>query len=615
MTPSKFSITAWKWTLSILVLLSLALLFSEWRYSWAPLLASEHGSLGVALHDQAAAGQAGQNSHKLYVADIEEDSNLYMEGVRENHPLSFVNPLDRWRKFEPGDSVVIRLEDQRHIPLTAIAKPNDARTNLEKAEYVCRMLLSVFALASSLVIGLMGAKYKANRILALTFIALSFNAYYNFNYSEPNPAFTFSKLTSITTNGLIWFGAAWFCLSYRNQAIARIDSTFKPTLKNDVFTLALLLYGLLSCATFFYSLWFGLGYEAPLLWESGMVGVLCAFGIIFGSLFDGWNRTRGEIRERYLWLLGAISIFTLPSVLTWFPQFESAIFLTYLGQAVMYLGMVYAVMNHDVLNFSFAMSRTLILSIITLFMYGLLEFFKYFVELNMKGEIHIGSQDIFIAIVLFVTYQLLHGPIKLFVERWLLRSWYNKEQRLNKFCRDAANFTSIESLLRALVSALGRFTDGATSAIYLLEPDGSYKWKEGSDSFGPTSIPVDDGLLVTLQSEAPGLDMPALRDASLQSALTYELAIPMTHRSLLIGFMVLGSKANYSTYRPDELDVLKTVIRQIGLTVYALKVTILERELLQLQQQVQKDNIAIQLMSGRRKALRDAAQLDGAANG
>jgi len=58
---------------------------------------------------------------------------------------------------------------------------------------------------------------------------------------------------------------------------------------------------------------------------------------------------------------------------------------------------------------------------------------------------------------------------------------------------------------------------------------------------------------------------------NIQASLDAELALPMSHRGDLDGFVLLRSKRNHEGYRPDEIEVLGFAAHQVGLDLHALE--------------------------------------------
>jgi hypothetical protein len=85
-------------------------------------------------------------------------------------------------------------------------------------------------------------------------------------------------------------------------------------------------------------------------------------------------------------------------------------------------------------------------------------------------------------------------------------------------------------------------------------------------------LDVDDGVAVALRADAAPIQV-----ADIDTVLHAEWALPMVHRGNLGGFVLLGSKSNNETYRPDEIDVLGFAMHQLALDLVALRVEQLEQ--------------------------------------
>jgi hypothetical protein len=608
----KFQLSAltWKWLLSILIFLSALLLLSEFRYAFHPLLKGEHGSLGLILNDQEALGPAGQDSNQLRITQITPNSPAIAAGAQLGDVLRFDHAIDRWRKFRIGEVLELTLtrgENVRHVRIIASAAPIAIA---EYFDYLSRAVLVFPALLFSLLIGFKGANDRAYRAVSLTFIALGFTVYYNFNYSPGNLGFMLSKLAYLATYGLIWFGAAAFVLSYQKYEQTPIR----------VWLIRLFpWYRTLSGVVAVYSLWFGLGNETPGLWLLGFAGVFGGLLMIFISLVDGARQTKGETRQRHLWLLLSFSFGAFPSMLTWIPELDYTfrgvlltVILSFIGQFLMYLGLTYAVLRHRIFNFDFAISRALVFSVLSLLLLGVFRLVAWMIVplLNEGGEHDNVPQqrlmiDAVVAVGVYMVFHQMHGRVVKVVERILFRTWHENEKRLRRFIKEAAHIVSADALLAAQVSAFDHFSGRAGAAIYLRQANGDYSLVTGTLAQAPTLIAADDGLAVTLRSE-----MALVQDDPTNNIPDCELAFPMSHRGLLNGFVLLGSKPNGASYRPDESSLLGFAVHQVGLDLNALKVEALETELQQLEKHSLKQNAEIQLMAGRRKNGRELLNSD-----
>ena len=604
----------WKWSLLTMAIASAGLLISEFYHAYHPLITEKtHGSLGVKLVDQEGWWWAGQSTNKLTIEELElavlkPDSPLLLNGARKGDAIRFDRPLDRWRKFnvrekDPEKVSLTLFEGEEEIPVTVEAQAVPI-TNAQRFDYVSRGVLAVFALVFGFLIGIRGAKDLSNRWLALTFIALSLNFYYNFNYSPHGPVFTISRLANLMTYGLTWFFGAAFTLSYRNEARAK-DLTFIP--KRDKLVRLFSWYRVLTVIIVIYSLFFGLGFETPGQWFFAFAGALVCIWIQVFSLIDGRRHSTGDLRQRFSLLLFLVLATVIPSLFTMFPPFflrdqdlDVAIALSFIGQLLTYIGLTYAVLKHDIFNFGFVINRVIIYSVISVLLLLAFGVIKYVLELFLHGVVKLeltGQQEnslyAVIAVSLYFSFHHLHGKAEHVLKRIFFQSWLENEKLLNKFINSSV-YESPEKLLSSLANEFDRFSGGAGAAVYLGQPDECYtlKAQHGYEE-APPLVDIGDPLVVKLRDEKALLD--AIQIQKISSVLRQsDLVLPIFYREDLEGFVVLKRRSKGSSYRPDEKMSLSKAIQQIR---WELKVVTLETRL------EHKENIIKQITGGRRKPL------------
>ncbi|MGZ3304802.1 MAG: hypothetical protein ACXU8U_02985, partial [Asticcacaulis sp.] len=76
-------------------------------------------------------------------------------------------------------------------------------------------------------------------------------------------------------------------------------------------------------------------------------------------------------------------------------------------------------------------------------------------------------------------------------------------------------------------------------------------------------LDADDPFMVTLRAD---------RAATAPDAGGIALALPMIHRTEVVGVVLMGRKPSGFAYRPDEKEVLAWAAHQVGLDLHALEV-------------------------------------------
>jgi hypothetical protein len=632
--------TVWKWLLIVLVACSATLLVIDFSNALGVLLVARddaplkgqraYGTLGINPETPIGPDPATLGTHALTIQSLAPDSPLHALCARRGDSVRFDHYRTGWRMLAPGEQVGLTLHQaagvrpecgpdgkpgpalaqsarSQHALLTAVAA---AVTPAIQMDYWSRFLLATPALLFALLIGLKQAAAPAYRSLSTMFLALSLMLYFTANYAPPSLLFTIGKLANITTFPLLWFWCAKFALSYHGA---------NPDRLHGALVRGLWWYRPLALATAMYSLWFGLGNEAPALGPALMLTMLGGLVIGLLGLVNGWQRSGGDLRQRHLWLMLALALGTIPALLVWIPALDAAwrkVPLTFIAmvacQFLMYLGLAYAVLMHRVFNFDFAVSRALVFSVISLTLlcsFGLIEWFS-------ESLLHPDAQpsghrqttlllDAGVALFVFLVFHAVHHRLEQGLERLFFRRWHENEHRLRKYVQQAAHITTADALLDSLRLAIDRFTGLAGCAIYLRADGGQFALAASTIERAPNAIDQNDDVPVALRTEAS----PLLYGALL-TALPGELALPMSQRGTLDGFIVLGSKRRGQSYRPDEREVLGFAAHQVGLDLHALRVVALEAELRRLEHETQQQGDELLLMAGRRKKVRPPPEPD-----
>jgi hypothetical protein len=238
-------------------------------------------------------------------------------------------------------------------------------------------------------------------------------------------------------------------------------------------------------------------------------------------------------------------------------------------------GLGYATLRHRLFDVGFAINRAAVYTVTTallLVAFGLCEWAAEHL-LQFEGREKSMLVDAGLALGVFLAFHRVRDFVEHWVERILFRQWREREDALRLFVRRAAYATAETPLIEGFVGALERFADSAACAIYLRSSDGSFELERGSLQGAPPRLDQNEsGVLAMRESDIPLQAEEALLPEGVS------LALPMSHRRVLNGFTLLGSKKNGDTYRPDEIAVLDFAAKQIGLDLHALRVEALRAD-------------------------------------
>ena len=328
--------------------------------------------------------------------------------------------------------------------------------------------------------------------------------------------------------------------------------------------------------------------------------------IVLGACTAGWAHSTGELRGRFKWLTVSFGLWTLLTVTTSLPWQVGPWVIGAVvyppGTLVALVLLTYAVLRHRVFDFGFAVNRAAVYTVTTallLVSFGLLEWAAEHV-LHFESREQNMLVDAGLALGVFLAFHRVRDLVERWIERALFHQWHAREAALRQFVRRAAHVKTEAALLDSLVVALDRFTGAAGAAVYAAEGEGALRLVCGSLPLAPPVLDPDGPGVVALREG----NVPLFaQDVAVVSGA--ELALPMSHRGELGGFILLGPKPHGDAYRPDEVEVLAFAAHQIGLDLNVLRV-----EALKVRCESQRQALAAQHAENR--ALQRAFQALGA---
>jgi hypothetical protein len=595
-------VSSWKAAVAGACLLVLFLWQAEFRHR-LQALDGAHATLGI-VFDGVVDTPVGRATHLLRVRAVAPESpaaGLLSPGML----VRFDRPLDPWRRCRPGEAVGLQVAADAGLRALRLAAAPVPVAPADAADSLARLLLVVPALGFCLALAFKGACHDAHRALSMCFLAMSLNMFIGFNYLPAGILHDAGKLADLGCYPLSWYLCVRFALRYQPYRASALRQWLERVFP---------LYRVAAFACAAYALWFSAGFEAPGLDVLTLSVVGGGVALSAASLGEGIGQSTGEMRQRHRWLLLSIMTGAVPAMLAAVPGLDApgpfglrlAVFACYTGLLLMYLGLAYGVLRHRVFNFRFAIGRALVYSVLSTLLLccvGLAEWLAAPL-LNDPGSLarRLGIASAAIALLTYLGFHLVHHKLEHWIERLLFRRWHEKERTLRDFVRRAAHITAQDTLLSSFVAALDDFTAGAGAAIYLPAGDGSYRRAACSLAGAPVLL-------------APGADQRAAWRGAAQAVqangvagiLPGQLVLPVSHRGHLNGVVVVGSRADAESYRPDECALMAFAARQVGLDLDALRLEQLEQQLDDLTRESGRQNLAQHMLAGRRAAPRGAA--------
>jgi len=588
----RLSDTAWKSVIAGMALLAAAAWLGALPGIAEMLLSGGDGDLG-ALFSRAPDAPQGT----LSVAELTRDGPLATAGAAVGDRIVFDRP-DEVRQMSAGQPVGLTIEHggtARHVTVT----PAPGVYSVELLSALGNYGIAFVALVLGVVIGLRQPALTAYRALSFAFVALGLGL-----------AVATSRIPSAFVPESVTYGVYLLmlpCVLYCPAVFATRFPNDRPVgLTRWLQRFALPVHGFLCLALGVFSLLQLAGVPVPAVHWVTLLALIGRPVIVLGAFAAGWAHSTGELRGRFKWLTVSFGLWTLCAATTSLPwqlgPWVIGVLVYPPGTLIALVLLTYAVLRHRVFDFGFAVNRAAVYTVTTallLVSFGLLEWAAEHV-LHFESRQQNMLLDAGLALGVFLASHRVRDLVEHWIEQVLFHQWHAREAALRQFVRRAAHVKTEAALLDSLVVALDRFTGGAGAAVYAADGEAALRLARGSLPAAPPALDQDSpGIVALREGNAPLF----AQDAPVASGA--ELALPMSHRGELGGFILLGPKPHGDAYRPDELEVLAFAAHQIGLDLNVLRV-----EALKVQCETQRQELAAQHAENR--ALQRAFEALGA---
>ena len=514
------------------------------------------------------------------VESVPPGSPLHDAGVVPGDRLRWDDPIGRWFNVAAGERIALTVlhgTESRRIEVTMPAASRLPRHQV--ATYVLETIERLVALFIGVIIGWRRPDLVAYRGLAAAGLLRAMA----FPFSAPVAAhLSWLDFVASISSELIPGALVFFALNYPDD---------KPT-------------GWRAVVKRYYTWIFGLqvaltvSYHARLytgFFEAGLAWFFRVWPIAFPALFLwaivlAWKQARGESRVRIQWILATLG--TIMCVLfagalnsmmgNPIPPEDMGLVLDTAALAAE-VGLVYAILRRRIFDFGLAVNRTLVFAIVGAILLGVFQIahgiVSQFLHFDDKNKTILLSAVL--AVAVYLSFNQLKKVVEKFVDRLFFNSWAVNETDLKRFVAEAKHANDAQALAKLLVAAIDRFTNGTGNALYRAAEGGSFVRGESTLAAAPADISANDEAVLAMRAHGKAFRLressakPArivLRPARIVAHICVrELALPMAHRGELIGFLLLGPRAEAEPYRPDQVEALESAAHEVGLDFYALK--------------------------------------------
>jgi hypothetical protein len=527
------------------------------------------GVAGTALFKGSFVRERGPTT--FVVESLPEGSPLVAAGVGDR--IRYARPLGRWDNVVAGDHVALTiLHEGASRAIDVVVPPARALPRHAVSNYVVGMAGSLASLLLGVLIGWRRPDRLGLRALAVAGVLFG----WVYPYSAPAGAHV-EWLDFIASVSIELGGAALlvFALNYPDDRPSGWRAKVKPVaswIAGVVFVAAVVFFGRLYAGFF----------EPAASW------VLRASPVVLPALFLwamllAWRSARGESRMRMTWIVatlgtivGASLVGTLDGLAGYPIPIEDMALALNVCVLAAEMVIVYSILRHRIFDFGFVANRTLVFGIVGAILLGSFQLahavaadFLHFDDRNRTALL-----SAVLAVAVYLSFNKLKALVEKGVDRVFFSAWAAKEDDLRQFVSAAKHATDERALTALFIGALERFTACARCAVYLRDDAGGYLRSAGAPDALPEAVGRNHEAVLAMLAHGKA------HRVRVDAGAAALLALPMSHRRELVGFVLLGSRPDGEPYRPDQVDALERATHEIGLDFHALAVERLEQEVL-----------------------------------
>jgi hypothetical protein len=300
-------------------------------------------------------------------------------------------------------------------------------------------------------------------------------------------------------------------------------------------------------------------------------------------MWISWKHSAGAQKQRMAWIgvsLGLMQVVLLFEDFAFFfalsPSNGTQLFSVV--DTVNFAGTLtlgYAVLRHRVFDIAFVINRTIVFTIASTLLLVIFALAEWAVDrvLKFQGRERSALVDAAIALVLITGFHRIRHLVSERVTHTFFRRWQESADRLRSFMAGAPLIAESLLLQQKFLDAIEDFGPIRGTALYLRVEGTGYQFQRGSLAQVPQAIAEDNEVVINMRNRNAEVDL-----SEYHHALAGEYALPMTTRGQVNGFVLIGSKPQGESFRPDELTLLAKSVHEFGLDLESLRVELLERQ-------------------------------------
>lgn len=312
---------------------------------------------------------------------------------------------------------------------------------------------------------------------------------------------------------------------------------------------------------------FGVASDRGLNIVDGFSG-LALFMMLLG-LIDSYRHDDGASRQRLRWMIAALLI-AVPAhyIAGWFypgPLSYGAYASLIAIQAVLPLTAAYAMFRKRVVDVDFVVSRTLVYGVLTVSLVAVFSLLDAVLSRSFAESRVSLSIDVIVALLLGFSLNSAHRNVDAVIDRVVFRERHRAELQLERAASGIIHASDEETISQTLVRLPIEALRLTGAAVYRMNGAAYNKAAASGHLVSLTeSVGRNDALPLYLSSEHQPVRLDSLPLSAFSEthvAASAVLAIPVTMRGELEGFVLFGAHRNGADIDPDEQRALVPLVR------------------------------------------------------
>ena len=351
------------------------------------------------------------------------------------------------------------------------------------------------------------------------------------------------------------------------------DAVARPILSRGTRRVYLVVFALILSAG---AALFSLGGPVLYAFTGWAGGLLPISGLVWSAsilvpvlvLFSSYQHATQAQRLRLRWMLWSGVIYLVGVVASNTPilSLQFSVATTYVCQLIGFLGFLYAVLRHRVVDVSVVLDRTLVYGAITAIVVGVLAAVNSLVEHAALGTNASLLLQVAVPLALGIVLMRVRAYLDRIVERVFFRKKYLADKALRRFAEICGRFEQADELMTTAIEEIRRHLGARGVAFYERGPDKYTSTRQTGDVRYPSQIKIDDTAFVAARAAQNDIDLVELHS----SLGTDGYVFPMSAHGEMQYVLVCANRPG-EHYSSDERLLLSHVAREMGMALYALR--------------------------------------------